>query len=121
MRSITPEADKSLEGLSDRGSGRLDLEAAWSSQQSAQARRASGHGAGDHSRALLGFRPDLGSRETERVARDRARSGDAAPMDDGGWAVDRPQAAPETGSPTPFSARVRRRAGSDRRLRALVV
>src|SRR3954462_9538584 len=69
MRSITPEADKSLEGLSDRGSGRLDLEAAWSSQQSAPARRASGHGAGDHSRALLGFRPDLGGGEAERVAR----------------------------------------------------
>ena len=25
-------------------------------------------------------------------------------MDDGGWAVDRPQAAPETGSPTSLSA-----------------
>src|SRR3954462_2201120 len=121
MNSITPEADKAFEGLSDRGSGRLDLEAARLSQQPAQAPRASGHGAGDHSRALLGFRPDLGGGEAGRVARDRSWSGDAAPMDDRRGAVGRPQAAPETRSPTPSLARLRWRAGSDRRVRALVV
>src|SRR4051812_12852314 len=102
-----------FEGLSDRGPGRLDLEAGWSSEQPAPARRASNHGAGDHSRALLGFRPNLSGGEAGRVARDCSRSGDTAPMDDGGWAVGRPQAAPETRSPAPFAARVCRRAGSD--------
>src|SRR5678816_2083447 len=70
-----------------RGCGRSDLEAPWSCEQPSQARGSSHRGAGDHSRTLLGFRPDPGGGEAGRAARDRAGSRDTAPMDDRGWAV----------------------------------
>src|SRR5512132_427060 len=42
-------------------------------QQPAQARGASERGTGDHSRMVLGFRPDPGGREAARGSRDHAR------------------------------------------------
>jgi len=79
-----PSGVPAVEGLPDGRRGESDLEAAWSSEQPAQAGGTSGQSAGDHSRAVLGFRPDLGGREAARGARDRARSRDAAAVDDRG-------------------------------------
>src|SRR5512132_970322 len=62
-----------VEGVPDRGSGGPDLEATRSPQQPAQARGASERGTGDHSRMVLGFRPDPGGREAARGSRDHAR------------------------------------------------
>src|SRR5215472_16472363 len=45
-----------IEGLPDRGSDRLNLEATRSSQQPAQARGVAESGAGDHPGMVLGFR-----------------------------------------------------------------
>src|SRR5436190_18485308 len=55
-----------------------DLEAAWSSEQPVQARRAARQSISDHSRAVLGFRSNFGGREAARGARDRARPRDTA-------------------------------------------
>src|SRR5512132_1862741 len=55
-----------VEGVPDHGSGGPDLESTRSPQQPAQARGASKSGTGDHSRMVLGFRPDPGGREAAR-------------------------------------------------------
>src|SRR6516225_9067166 len=57
-----------VEGLPQRGSGWFDFEAPRSLQQSSQAGGSSQQGAVDHSRALLGFRPNFGGREAARSA-----------------------------------------------------
>src|SRR5437667_1629600 len=59
-----------------------DLEAAWSSEQPVQARRAARQSISDHSRAVLGFRSNFGGREAARGARDRARPRDTAAVAD---------------------------------------
>jgi hypothetical protein len=82
----------------------------------AQAQGAAESGAGDHSRVALEFRPDLGGRELREV-----RSRDIATVDDRGRAVARSQAAAKARPSAPLQARLRRRAGAGRRLRALVV
>src|SRR5512132_3459675 len=62
-----------VEGVPDRGSGGPDLEATRSPQQPAQARGASERGTDDHSRMVLGFRPDPGGREAARSSWDHDR------------------------------------------------
>src|SRR6516165_4628478 len=58
-----PSGVPAVESVPDRGSGGPDLEAPRSPQQSAQARGAAASGAGDDSRVVLGFRPNIGDRE----------------------------------------------------------
>src|SRR5215469_11271058 len=58
----TPSGVPAIEGLPDRGSNRLNLEATRSSQQPAQAGAATESGAGDRPRVVLGFRTDVGVR-----------------------------------------------------------
>src|SRR5215471_14481870 len=59
----TPSGVPAIEGLPDRGSNRLNLEATRSSHQPAQAGGVAESGAGDHPGMVLGFRSDVGSRE----------------------------------------------------------
>src|SRR6516225_12319085 len=93
-----------IEGLPDRGSNRLSLEATRSSQQPAQAGAATESGAGDRPRVVLGFRSDLGGREAARGAWDYARSRDIAAVDDRGRAVARSQAAAKACLSAPLPA-----------------
>ena len=86
QRRLTTEAAGQLLGLERRqvfrllkayrieGPTRPDLEATRSPQQPAQARGVAARGSGDHSRAVLGFWPDLGGREAARGSWDHARS-----------------------------------------------
>src|SRR6516165_1224829 len=69
-----------IEGLPDRGSNRLNLEATRSSQQPAQAGAATESGAGDRLPVVLGFWTDFGGREAARGSWDRCWPGNAAPM-----------------------------------------
>ena len=101
-----------VEGVPDRGRCWPDFEAAWLSGQPAEARSASGQGAVDHSRAVLGLRPEPGGREAARGSRDNARSRDAAAMDGRGRAVARSQATAKARPPATLSPRLRRRTGA---------
>jgi hypothetical protein len=65
---------RQLKAYRTEGSDGPDLEATRSAQQPAQARGAPESGAGDHSRMVLGFRPDIGGGETARGSWDNAGS-----------------------------------------------
>ena len=110
-----PSGIPAVEGLPQRGPDWFDFEAPRSLQQPAKARGSSHQGAVDHSRALLGFRPDFGGREAARGTWNNPRSRDIATMDDRGRAVARSQAAAEACPSAALPAGVRRRAGSGRR------
>src|SRR3984893_17843020 len=73
-----PPGIPAVERLSHRRGDGPHFEAGPSSEEPAQARGASERSAGDHSPALLGFRPDPGGGEAARGARDHARPRDAA-------------------------------------------
>ena len=77
-------------------------------------------GSDDHPPVVLGFWPDFGGREVARGSWGHNWSGNAAPVDDRSRAVARSQAT-QTHPPTAAAARVRWRADSGRRQRALVV